>query len=281
MRFTGQGLRRGGRKQSKNEKVKEKTEGMDTFNVLGVAVSKLNLPSARENILQALARGEKGYVCVTGVHGVSEAQNDAEFRAILNRAFLNTPDGMPLVWLGKYRVGQNVSRVYGPDLMLEICAATENSPYRHFFYGGGAGVAETLGLKLKEHFPGLKIAGHYTPPYRPLSQTEESKLVELVGEKKPAIIWVGLSTPKQEKFMAAYLRKLDTTLMIGVGAAFDFHAGTVRQAPKWIQRSGFEWLFRLCQEPKRLGRRYLKNNPLFLFKLALQATGLKKFPIER
>ncbi len=253
---------------------------MNVFNVLGVAVSKLNLESAGEYILKALATGEKGYICVTGVHGVSEAQKDPEFRAILNRAYLNTPDGMPLVWLGKYHFGQEVNRVYGPDLMLAICAATEDSPYSHFFFGGGNGVADTLSLKLKKRFPGMKIAGKYTPPFRPLSATEENELVNLVGDKKPAIIWVGLSTPKQEKFMAGYLQKLETTLMIGVGAAFDFHAGTVRQAPKWIQHSGLEWLFRLCLEPKRLWRRYLKNNPLFLFRLALQSTGLRKFPIE-
>ncbi len=276
----GQGLTEV-RRHQRESRVKEYPEKPSIFNVLGVAVSRLNLETAREKVLQALSDGEKGYVCVTGVHGISEAQKDPAFRKILNRAYLNTPDGMPLVWLGKKQFGPDVSRVYGPDLMLEICSATEHTPYGHFFYGGGPGVAETLSLKLKERFPGLKTAGVFTPPFRPLNAKEEKDLVELLRKSRPAIFWVGLSTPKQEQFMAGYLDKLETTLMFGVGAAFDFHAGRVRQAPRWIQRSGFEWLYRLCLEPGRLWKRYLKNNPLFLFRLLLQSTGLIKYPVER
>jgi len=250
------------------------------FNVLGVAVSAMNLRIATDAVLAALRERRKGYVCVTGVHGITEAQGDAEFRRILNGAFLNTTDGMPLVWLGKRAAGSFVDRVYGPDLMLEIFAATQTTPFRHFFYGGAPGVAEELREKLKARFPGVTICGTYCPPFRPLTTEEDAEFTALVREKKPDIIWVGLSTPKQERFMAAYLARLDTTLMFGVGAAFDFHAGRVRQAPRWIQRSGFEWFYRMCCEPRRLARRYLVNNPLFVWRIAGQLLGVRKYPLE-
>ena len=250
------------------------------FNVLGVALSAIDLRIATEAVLDALHARRKGYVCVTGVHGVTEAQQDAAFRRILNGAFLNTTDGMPLVWLGKRAVGRFVDRVYGPDLMLEIFRATQSTPFRHFFYGGAPGVAAELQAKLEARFPGVTICGTYCPPFRPLTDAEQAALTALVREKKPDIIWVGLSTPKQERFMAEYLPRLDTTLMFGVGAAFDFHSGRVRQAPRWIQRSGLEWFYRLCCEPRRLARRYLVNNPLFLWRIAGQLLGLRKYPLE-
>lgn len=251
------------------------------FNVLGVSVNAMNLRIATEAVLEALRTRRKGYVCVTGVHGVTEAQNDPEFRRILNASFLNTTDGMPLVWLGRHAVGGDVDRVYGPDLMLEIFSATQATPFRHFFYGGAPGVVEKLKANLEARFPGVSICGIYCPPFRPLNAAEETELTALVAEKKPDLIWVGLSTPKQERFMAAWLPRLDTTLMFGVGAAFDFHAGRVRQAPRWIQRSGFEWLYRMCSEPRRLARRYLVNNPIFLWRIAGQLTGLRKYPLEQ
>jgi N-acetylglucosaminyldiphosphoundecaprenol N-acetyl-beta-D-mannosaminyltransferase len=248
-------------------------------NVLGVGISVLNLPSALAEIAAAIRTRRKGYVCVTGVHGVIEAQSDKAFRKILNGAFLCTPDGMPMVWLGKIRGHAEMSRVYGPDLMLDVFAWSEKNPCRHFFYGGADGVAQLLAEKLQAKFPKLEVVGCYTPPFRPLNAAEEKELQERVRAAKPDILWVGLSTPKQEKFMAEFLPKLDTTLMIGVGAAFDFHAGRTRQAPRWMQRSGLEWLFRLVCEPRRLGKRYLKNNPLFAWKIAGQLSGLKKYPL--
>lgn len=240
----------------------------------------MNLPVAVAAVLEAARLRRKGYICVTGVHGVTEAQGDERFRRILNGAFLNTTDGMPLVWLGRHFVGPQVDRVYGPDFMLEMFAATQNLPFRHFFYGGAPGVAETLRASLEARFPGVQVVGIYTPPFRPLNADEEASLALQVRETQPDMMWVGLSTPKQERFMAEYLPKLDVTLMAGVGAAFDFHSGRVRQAPRWIQRSGLEWFYRMCSEPRRLARRYLVNNPLFLARLALQLTGLRKYPLE-
>jgi N-acetylglucosaminyldiphosphoundecaprenol N-acetyl-beta-D-mannosaminyltransferase len=214
------------------------------------------------------------------VHGVTEAQSDPSFRRILNRAYLCTPDGMPMVWLGRLAGRKEIDRVYGPDLMLEICEWTRRSGHTHFLFGGADGVAEQLRCNLEAKFPGIRLVGTYSPPFRPLTADEETALVQRVSELKPDIFWVGLSTPKQEKFMARYLDQLDTTLMVGVGAAFDIHAGRLKQAPRWMQRSGLEWFFRLCMEPRRLWKRYLRNNPLFVARVLLQKCGLRNYPLE-
>lgn len=249
-------------------------------NVLGVGISVLNLKTALAAIADAIAARRKGYICVTGVHGVMEAQDDPAFKRILNSAFLCTPDGMPMVWAGRLAGYREMNRVYGPDLMLDVCAWSETTGARHFFYGGADGVAQLLSQKLKEKFPKLVIAGSFTPPFRPLTLDEIAHLQRQITAASPDILWVGLSTPKQEKFMAEFLPKLDVTLMVGVGAAFDFHSGRVRQAPRWMQRSGLEWFYRLCTEPQRLARRYFRNNPLFLLKSFGQITGCKKYRLE-
>ncbi len=253
---------------------------IERVNVLGVGLSVLNLPTAVAAFADAIAQRHKGYVCVTGVHGVIEAQDDPNFRRILNHAFLCTPDGMPMSWLGWLRGHREMDRVYGPDLMLDVCARGEQEGWRHFFYGGAPGVAELLRDKLKEKFPAMQVVGTYTPPFRALTPEEEAQLQEQVRAGRPDILWVGLSTPKQEKFMDAYLPKLDVTLMVGVGAAFDFHSGRVSQSPRWMQRCGLEWFYRLYSEPRRLAKRYLKNNPRFVWKAFWQLTGVKKYSLE-
>jgi len=250
------------------------------INVQGVKISGINLDSASESIHDAIEAREKGYVCVTGVHGVTEAQERPGFREILNKSFLVTPDGMPMVWMGRLAGNDDIRRVYGPDLMLKICQEGVDKGHRHFFYGGNDGVAEQLRDSLVERFPGLQIVGTYTPPFRPLNEEEDAELSAMVKETKPDIIWVGLSTPKQETFMSEYIERLDTTLMFGVGAAFDFHAGLVPQAPSWMQACGLEWFFRLLKEPKRLWKRYLRNNPLFLMRAAGQLTGLVRYRLS-
>ena len=245
-----------------------------------MGISAINLDLAEAAVAQALERKAKGYVCVTGVHGVSEAQHDPAFRAILNHSFLTTPDGMPTVWMGRWQGFRQMQRVYGPDLMLRLCEFTRQRGFTHFFYGGAPGVAEALKARLELRFPGLKVVGTYTPPFRPLTREEEDELARRVRELKPDIFWVGLSTPKQEKFMAQHWQKLDATLFFGVGAAFDFLAGTMRQAPRWMQRNGLEWLFRLACDPGRLWKRYLKNNPLFLFRAACQLAHLRTYRLD-
>ncbi|MFT5470392.1 MAG: N-acetylglucosaminyldiphosphoundecaprenol N-acetyl-beta-D-mannosaminyltransferase [Verrucomicrobiales bacterium] len=243
----------------------------DRFSVLGVGVSKLNLETAVDRVLGFVEKDDRGYVCVTNVHVVIEAQDDPELKRILNDSLMTTPDGMPLVWVGRHlKRKREVSRVYGPDLMREVFAAGEKTGLKHFFYGGAEGVAEELQEEMLRRFPNSEIVGTYTPPFRPLNQLEEADLNEQLLEAKPDIIWVGLGAPKQEKFMAEQIDKLPCKLMIGVGAAFDFYAGRVRQAPRWMQRIGLEWLFRLAQEPRRLLPRYIRTNPRFLALLGRQ-----------
>jgi len=239
-------------------------------NVLGVGVSAIDMTLALETIDRWIVQREQHYVCVTGVHGVMESQSDEVLRRIHNRAGLVTPDGMPMVWLSWLRGERHVDRVYGPDLLAACCERSITRGYRHFFYGGGDGVAALLSERLRARFPELQVVGTYTPPFRPLSALEETELARQIAAAAPDILWVGLSTPKQERWMAEHIGRLQVPVMIGVGAAFDFHAGLKRQAPRWVQRAGLEWLFRLGTEPRRLWRRYLANNPRFVWHVARQ-----------
>ena len=246
------------------------------YHLLGTGISAVNLTTACGAVLAAIDARSPGYVCTADVRAVDLAAEVPAFRAHLNGSLLTTPDGMPLVWLGPRGVG----RVYGPDLMLAVCDAGRTTGLRHYFFGGAPGVAELLREKLTARFPGLEVVGTFTPPYRPLNLDESAALRADVARTRPDIIWVGLGTPKQERFMAENCEKLDAGLLIGVGAAFDFHSGRVRQAPRWMQRTGLEWFFRLCTEPRRLGPRYLKTNPLFVLRVLAQKTGLKKYPLD-
>jgi N-acetylglucosaminyldiphosphoundecaprenol N-acetyl-beta-D-mannosaminyltransferase len=249
-------------------------------NILGVGVSAINLAEAVALILASVRSGRTGYIAVTGVHGISEAQANSEFRRILNNAFLNTPDGMPLSWVGRLQGFKNMDRVYGPDLLLALASASADGSVRHFFYGGKPGISEALKASLEARYPELNVCGTYTPPFRPLNEEEETELILQMQKCQPDICWVGLSTPKQERFMATHLAKLPVKLMIGVGAAFDMHSGRLRQAPYWMQRSGLEWFFRLTQEPKRLWKRYLINNPLFVLRIVAQLTKIKAYSLD-
>ena len=255
-------------------------------NVLGVGISPINLDTASEIIHAAIRSELQGYVGVTGVHGVTEAQSDSSFKKILNNTFLNTPDGMPMVWYGKILGHEGISRVYGPDLMLRICSESVENGIRHFFFGGREGVAEKLRDKLTKKFPGLEVVGTYTPPFRPLSENEERSVRDIINSSGAHCVWVGLSTPKQEKFMSKILGRFGNRsfegakIFFGVGAAFDFHAGLIPQAPSWLQSCGMEWFYRLCKEPKRLWRRYLKNNPLFIIRAILQLLNLRNYPLR-
>lgn len=248
-------------------------------NILGVGVHAVDLSGAAHLIHLAIEKGQKGYVCVTSVHGVMEAQRDPEFRNILNRALLVTPDGMPTVWVGRLQGHSQMSRVFGPELMIEVCARSADNGIRHFMYGGNPGVADELAANLRRLFPKINIAGTFTPPFRPLSVSEQAVLERQVEAACPDIIWVGLSTPKQEMFMAANIGRLPCKVMIGVGAAFDIHTGRVKDAPAWVKKAGLQWAHRLCQEPRRLWKRYLVNNSTFLVALGLQLTGLRPYPL--
>jgi N-acetylglucosaminyldiphosphoundecaprenol N-acetyl-beta-D-mannosaminyltransferase len=255
-------------------------DGAPRVNVLGVGVSALTMVHALRIIDGWITRGEHRYVCVTGVHGVMESQRDAALRCIHNAAGMVTPDGMPLVWLSRLKGQRSVQRVYGPDLMLEVCVRSVSRGYRHFFYGGADGVAERLADRLRARIPELAVVGTAAPPFRLLSAAEDAEVERRINDAGPNIVWVGLGTPKQERWMHAHVGRLDAQVLIGVGAAFDFHAGLKKQAPRWMQRSGLEWTFRLLTEPRRLWRRYLVNNPLFLWSVALQALGVTRYELE-
>jgi len=249
-------------------------------NILGVGVSAINMAQALETIDAWIQKREQQYVCVTGVHGIMESQRDATLKQIHNQAGLVTPDGMPLVWLNWLNGCSWVERVYGPDLMLAICERSLIKQYRHYFYGGGKGIAEKLVARLRQRFPGLQVAGSWSPPFRPLTPDEDDDLTQSINSTAPDIVWVGLSTPKQEYWMHEHLRRLRAPVMIGVGAAFDFHAGIKKQAPRWMQKTGLEWSFRLVTEPRRLWRRYLINNSLFLWMILLEAVTRKSMAHE-
>ena len=249
-------------------------------NVLGVGISAINTPMVLKVIDGWIRSRESHYICVTGVHGVMESQRDEGLRSIHNAAGLVTPDGMPLVWLSRLRGQRHVDRIYGPDLMLALCNHSVAQGYRHFLYGGATGVPEMLGQNLRDRFAGIKIVGMFSPPFRPLTTEEDAHVVHMINASNPDIVWIGLSTPKQERWMAEHVMKLDAPVLIGVGAAFDFIAGLKKQAPYWMQRSGLEWFFRLITEPRRLWRRYLINNPLFVWLILKQSLGLKHYTVD-
>lgn len=244
--------------------------------VLGISVSAVDLNSAVQLAQQWIAGGKPGYACFTGVHGVMEAQRDPELRRIMNHACLNAPDGMPMVWVGRLQGFRHMDRTFGPDFMAEMCRPRAHRGFRHFLYGGKPGVAERLKETLERRFPGVEIVGTYTPPFRPLTLQEAEELVEYVRSTRPDILWVGLSTPKQERWMAEFVDRLEVPLLAGVGAAFDYHTGAIRDSPRWMKRAGLQWLHRLMQDPMRLWRRYLRNNPAFLWRIALQFAGLRR-----
>lgn len=264
-----------------NYSLKVKLKALSRVNILGVGIHAITMARAIEQISAWIEQSAHRYVSVCTVHTVMECQRNPQVRQAVNNAGLATPDGMPLVWLGRLKSKDTpVTRVYGPDLMLALCKLSAQKGYRHYFYGGAAGIAELLAQRLQSRYPGLPVAGTYSPPYRPMTFQEESHILEQINQAKPDIIWVGLGTPKQDLWVANHRDQLTASVLIAVGAAFDFHTGRLPQAPKWMQRSGLEWLFRLLQEPRRLWHRYLVYNPLFILLILAQSLGLKKFSLD-
>ena len=245
-----------------------------TCAILGVYIFPTQYEEISKLILDWAIQQESKFVIAANVHVVMEAYDSPEFREVVNQADLVTPDGMPLVWLLRFKGHPHQQRVYGPTLMLHILemAAREGIPVG--FYGGKPDVLELLAQKMQQKFQGLKIVYSYSPPFRPLTTLEDENIVSKVQESGARILFVGLGCPKQERWMAAHRGHIPA-VMVGVGAAFDFHAGVIRQAPAWMQRAGLEWLFRLMQEPARLWRRYLYNNPRFLVLALAELAGFR------
>jgi N-acetylglucosaminyldiphosphoundecaprenol N-acetyl-beta-D-mannosaminyltransferase len=249
------------------------------INILGIGVSAISMSTALAKFDAWIAAGVRRYVCVADVHAIMQGRMNPAVRSIQNRAGMVTPDGMPLVWLSHWRGHPEVSRVYGPDLLLAACEHSVVRGYRHFFYGGADGVADELVRRLLDRFPGLQVSGTLTPPFRALTRDEEDGEVETLNSARADFIWVGLGTPKQERWMAAMRVRLTAPILIGVGAAFDFHSGRTRQAPRVLQRHGLEWAFRLATEPRRLWRRYAWVIPGFIGLVALQMLGFPGFEL--
>lgn len=236
--------------------------------VLGVEISAVSLGDIPPIVAGWLDGNRNQYLCVTGVHGVMESQDDDSLKQIHNASGLTIPDGMPMVWSGRHAGLEGIDRSPGPAMMVDVCRWAASAGKSSFFYGGKDGVAELVASKMAERFPGFQVAGCYTPPFRPLTPEEDRKVIETINSSGADLIWVGLSTPKQERWMAEHVHRLQgPCVLFGVGAAFDINAGLVRDAPDWIGRMGLNWLFRLVLEPRRLWRRYLKNNPRFVWRV--------------
>jgi N-acetylglucosaminyldiphosphoundecaprenol N-acetyl-beta-D-mannosaminyltransferase len=251
----------------------------DRVNILGVGVSPLDVPSAVNLVNSFLESPKKGYICVTGMHGIMEAQADPVFREIQNNSVITTPDGIPTVWIGRLLGHKKMKQVAGPEFMLEVCASAQRTGSKHFLYGGKPGVAELLKKTLLERYPDLQIVGTYTPPFRALNAEEDEELYKMVSDSGADVLWCGISTPKQERFMAKYIDILPIKLMIGVGAAFDINSGLIKDSPKWAKNFGLQWFHRMCQEPRRLWRRYLLNIPRFGVLYLMQWTGLRSYDL--
>ena len=245
-----------------------------SVDILGVPISDINLLDAIAVVEGWIAEQRPNFACFRDVHGVMICQEDKTFHSYHLKAGLVAPDGMPLVWAGRHLFGaKRIARVCGPDFLPALCARSAETGHKHFFYGGADGVAERLAANLSERFRGLKVAGCYSPPFRPLTAEEDQAVIDRIDASQADIVWVGLSTPKQEQWMADHVSRLKAPALLGVGAAFDFHAGTVKRAPKWMQKSGTEWLYRLVSEPRRLWRRYLVMAPRFVGAVVVQIVG--------
>lgn len=247
---------------------KNENDGRRPLRILGIPVSSLTMSETVDRVVRwGASNGRASHgrmVFATTVHGLIEGYRDSSFREILTQAAMVTPDGMPLVWLGNLHGHAEMERVDGPTLMLKVCEESQRVRVRHFFYGGAPGVAEELAATLKERFPGIQIAGCYSPPFRPLTESEKVGVTRRINDSGADIVWVGLGTPKQERWAMEMRSRVEAQVLITVGAAYDFHTGRVKRAPRWLQKTGLEWVYRLWQEPRRLWRRYLSTNPLFV-----------------
>jgi N-acetylglucosaminyldiphosphoundecaprenol N-acetyl-beta-D-mannosaminyltransferase len=254
-------------------------EARECANILGVPADSLDLKRALSHLGELFCRRQKGYVCAVTVNGALEAKRNPRVAKAFADATMVIPDGRPMVWVGRMQGCRSIRQVTGPDLMAAIIGGSEFAGVSHFFYGGKPGVAQDLAAAWIYKFPGTRVAGTYTPPFRDLTREEEADLVEKLNALKPDFVWIGISAPRQELLMRRLLPQVHHGIMLGVGAAFDFHTGRIRDCAPWIKRIGFQWLHRLLQDPRRLWRRNLLN-ATFLWHIAMQLTGVKKYQLD-
>ncbi len=245
----------------------------ERIDILGVRVSAVNPTLAVEIVKDLVAKREKGYICVSPVSTIVDCQHVEGYREVVNQAAMVTPDGAPVAWLCRLKGAKQVGRTYGPDLMVSLCQETG---LKHFFYGGTDEVLLTLAAKLKQQNPSINIVGSHAPAFSPQANIESSVIIDMINTSHADIIWVALGSPKQDFWMYHNRPFLNTPVLVGVGAAFDFISGSKPQAPRWMRQGGLEWLFRLCCEPKRLWRRYLIGNTLFIFYILRNLFGKNK-----
>lgn len=250
-----------------------------TNRILGVNIAITNMQDTVKLIVEQIDELQGNFICLSNVHTTVMSQKDEEYRNIQNSAFLALPDGSPLSLVQRLRGYRMAEQVAGPDLMAELWKATENTEISHYFYGSTPETIEALEKNLKKEYPGIKIAGMEAPPFRPLTEAEDAGAVARINQSGAAIVWVGLGAPKQEKWMYEHRGKVNA-LMLGVGAGFDFHAGTVKRAPAWMRKHYLEWLYRLIQDPKRLWKRYVQTNGKFLLISVKDAFVWKKYVDE-
>lgn len=242
-------------------------EKVNTCDILGVKIAAVNMQQTLDYIKENKSSLSGKYICVSNVHTTVMSYENPEYLKIQNHAELALPDGKPLSVVCRKRGYKNAERVTGPDLMGEIFAISKEHGYRHYFYGSTEETLKKLREKLEKKYPGINICGMYAPPFRPLSEVEDQKIMEMINASKPDFVWIGLGAPKQEQWMAEHKGKVKG-LMLGVGAGFDYYAENIKRAPGWMQRFSLEWLYRLLQEPKRLFKRYLVTNTKFLWLIA-------------
>ena len=242
-----------------------------TRRIVDVPIAMTDYDRAMDVMDGMIARGERGYVCCVAVHAVMVAQSDPEMRAALYGSTLTVPDGMPLVWAANLMGEGLPNRVYGPELMRRYNERCRDRGHRVWLYGGrDQGSLAQLALNMHRTDPGIRVVGGYSPPFRPLTAAEEDEIARQINSARPDVLWVGIGVPKQEKWMARMRDRLEVPVMCAVGAAFDFHAGRISQAPAWMQRRGLEWTYRIAQEPRRLLPRYLYYNPRFMMAFTRQ-----------
>lgn len=254
----------------------------ERFPLLTTPVSSINMRTAIATVRTWIEQKERGrMVCFANVHMIVEGFKNEGFRGLLSSMDMNCPDGKPLVWAARLRGHKATSRVCGPEFLPAFCAATLDLGVRHFFFGGGPGVAQQVADTLEARMPGLQVAGVYTPPFGPVSPELDQEIVATINRARPDVVWVCLGCPKQELWMQAHRDRLEAKVLLAVGFAFDVISGTKKRAPKLLRDAGLEWAYRMGQEPQRLWKRYLVSNTLFLYHSLRESLALHRPPAQK